>query len=112
VDSSHRLVTVDVVQFFVGKAAATAAARDHADEVPPPNDVWIRNESNVLHTVYVASTAPITVNVLGAVITHSTVKDLRVSLARLREFPNLNAGIFWLSVEHGIVTRIAEQYLP
>jgi hypothetical protein len=112
VDSHRRLVTVDVVQLFLGKAAATAASRDHAAEVPPPNDVWIRNQSHRLRALPVASTAPITVNDLGAVITHSAVKNLHVTLARLGKFPNLNDGIFWLTVRHGVVTRIAEQYLP
>jgi hypothetical protein len=50
VDSHRRLVTVDVVQLFLGKAAATAAAQDHAERVPPPNDVWIRNQSHLLRT--------------------------------------------------------------
>ena len=43
VSSRRRLVTIDVIQLFLGKAATTAAAQDHISEVPPPNDVWIRN---------------------------------------------------------------------
>jgi hypothetical protein len=112
VRSQRRLVTIDVVQFFLGKAAATAAAQDHASEVPPPNDVWIRNQSHLLRTLPVASTAPITVNVLGAPVTHSAVKNLPVTLTRLGQFPDVGHGIFWLTVQHGVVTRIAEQYLP
>ena len=112
VDPYRRLVTVDVVQLFLGKAAATAAAQDHAEKVPPPNDVWIRNQSHLLRTLSVTYTAPITVNTLGAVITGSAVKNLQVTLARLGQFPDLNGSIFWLTVRHGVVTRIAEQYLP
>ena len=112
VDSHRRLVTVDVVQFFLGKAAATAAAQDHAAEVPPPNDVWIRNTSHKLRALHVTSTAPITVNVMGAAITGSAVKDLHVTLKQLGGFAHLDAGVFWLTVRHGVVTRIAEQYLP
>jgi hypothetical protein len=112
VDSRGRLVTFDVVQLFLGKAAATAAAQDHAERIPPPNDVWIRNQSHLLRTLFVTYTAPITVNDLGAVITHSSVKNLQVTLARLGQFPDLNGGIFWLTVRHGVVTQIAEQYLP
>jgi len=111
-DSPRRRVTIDVVQLFLGKAAAAAAAHDHAAEVPPPNDVWIRNESHLLRTLPVRPTAPITVNVLSAEITHSAVKNLPVSLTRLGEFPDLDAGVFWLEVEHGVVTRINEQFLP
>jgi hypothetical protein len=94
------------------EGSATAAAQDHAERVPPPNDVWIRNQSHLLRTLSVTSTAPITVNDLGAVITHSSVKNLQVTLARLGQFPDLNGGIFWLTVRHGVVTQIAEQYLP
>ena len=112
VDSPRRLVTVDVVQLFLGKAAATAAAQDHAEKVPPPNDVWIRNQSHLLRTLSVTYTAPITVNTLGAVITGSALKNLHVTLARLGQFPYLSGSIFWLTVQHGVVTQIAEQYLP
>jgi hypothetical protein len=52
------------------------------------------------------------VNDLSAAITHSAVKNLRVTLARLGQFPDVNDGIFWLTVRHGVVTRIAEQYIP
>jgi hypothetical protein len=112
VNSGRRLVTVDVVQLFLGKAAATAAAQDHASEVPPPNDIWIRNQSHLLRTLPVASAAPITVNTMGAYITHSSVKNLPVTLTRLGQFPHLDSGVFWLTVRHGVVTRIAEQYRP
>jgi|SRR5664280_1955327 len=111
VDSYRRLVTVDVVQLFLGKAAATAAAH-HAEKVPPANDVWIRNQSHLLRTLSVTSTAPITVTDLGAAISHSAVKNLHVTSARLGQFPDLNGGIFWLTVRHGVVARIAEQYMP
>jgi len=112
VNSRRRLVTVDVVQFFMGKAAATAAAEDHAPEVPPPNDYWIRNKSHLLRTLRVAPTAPITVNTMGATITGSATQDYRVTLTRLGQFRHLDSGIFWLTVRHGVVTRIAEQYRP
>jgi hypothetical protein len=112
VNSHRRLVTVDVVQFFMGKAATIAAAQDHAAEVPPPNDYWIRNTSHSLRTLQVAPTAPITVNTMGATITGSATKNLQVTLTQLGRFPHLDAGIFWLTVRRGVVTRIAEQYRP
>ena len=111
-DAGHRLLTVDVVQFFTGKAAASAAAADHAPEVPPPNDYWIRNSSPALRTLYVSTTAPITVNVLGAAITGSATQNLQVSLSKLAGFPGLGDGLFWLTSEHQVITSIAEQYLP
>jgi hypothetical protein len=112
VDSHRRLVTVDVVQLFLGKAAATAAAEDHAPEVPPPNDVWIRNKSHVLRTLTVASKAPITVNNLGAASTDTTVKNRPATLAGLQRFPYVKSAVCWLTIQHGVVTRIDQQYLP
>ncbi|HYO19372.1 MAG TPA: hypothetical protein VES02_11980 [Dermatophilaceae bacterium] len=112
VSSTRRLVTFDVIQLFLGKAAATAAAQDHASEVPPPNDVWIRNVSHLLRTLPVASGAPITVNVLSASITGDSTKNLPVTLTRLGQFEDLKTGVFWLTVQGGVVTRIVEQYLP
>jgi hypothetical protein len=112
VSSPRRLVTFDVVQLFLGKAAATAAAQDHAPEVPPPNDVWIRNVSHRLRTLPVAAAAPITVNVLSAPITGDSTKNLPVTLARLGRFKDLEMGVFWLTVRRDVVTGIAEQYLP
>jgi hypothetical protein len=112
VNPRRRLVTVDIVQFFMGKAATIAAAQDHAAEVPPPNDYWIRNTSRKLRTLPVASTAPITVNAMGATITGSATKNLPVTLTQLGGFPHLDAGIFWLTVRRGVITRIAEQYRP
>lgn len=112
VDVAHRTLTVDVVQLFLGAAASSAAAADHAPEVPPPNDVWIRNQSPTLRTLYVTTTAPITVNVLGASWTHSATTNVAVSLTRLAGLPGLHDAYFWLTVEHGVVARVAEQYLP
>ena len=34
-----------------GAAAAVAAQQDGATEVPPPNDVWIRNENSLVRTL-------------------------------------------------------------
>jgi len=36
---------VDVMQLFLGDAAARAAQPYGSEQIPPPNDVWIRNTS-------------------------------------------------------------------
>jgi hypothetical protein len=112
VDPAARTVTVDVVQLFLGKDAARAAAEDHAAEVPPPNDVWIRNQSSRLRTLSVAPAARITVNVHGADESGSSVKDTSISFDKLAQVRDLASGVFWLTVKDGVVTRVAEQYLP
>ena len=112
VDAAGGRVTVDVVQFFFGEDATRAAREDGAEEVPPPNDVWIRNSSRALRTLPVAPAAPITVNVHGAAESGSATKNIAKSLAELADIDGLENGIFWLTVADGQVTRIAEQYLP
>ena len=112
VDVSRRLITVDVVQLFLGTAAASAAAEDKAPEVPPPNDVWIRNESRRLRTLPVAPGTKITVNVHGASVSGSATKDIRVTLTQLAAIPGLADGIFWVNIRATTVIRIGEQYLP
>jgi hypothetical protein len=112
VDAAGGRVTVDVVQFFLGEDATRAAREDGAEEVPPPNDVWIRNTSRALRTLPVARGAPITVNALGAPESGSATKNIAKTLAQLAEIDGIEDGIFWLTVADGQVTRIAEQYLP
>lgn len=105
-------ITVDVVQIFFGEDAARAAAEDHAAEVPPPNDVWIRNTNSQLRTLPVRQGAPITVNVHGAAVSGSATRDIPRTLPQLATIDHLSDGVFWVTVSRGEVTRIAEQYLP
>jgi hypothetical protein len=112
VDTVRRRLTVDVIQFFIGEEAATAAREDHAPEVPPPNDIWIRNVNTRLRTLPLEPTATIIVNVHGADRTGSTVEDIQISLAQLARVERLGDGVFWLTLAKGRVTRVAEQYLP
>jgi hypothetical protein len=107
-----RRITVDVVQIFFGADAIRAAEEDHAAEIPPPNDYWIRNENSRLRTLTVASNAPITVNVHGAAESGSATTNIAKTLPELARLDHLDAGIFWLTVSGDRVTRIAEQFLP
>jgi hypothetical protein len=112
VDPNRRTITFDLIQFFTGDAATKAAAED-GKESPPPNDYYIRNVNPRLRTLPVAADAPITVNVLAAQSTGSATKDVSVTLAKLASyFPNSGTPPFWITVEQGQVTRIAQQYLP
>jgi hypothetical protein len=112
VDPDQPSITFDLIQFFTGDAATKAAAEDH-EESPPPNDYYIRNVNPRLRTLPVRDDAPITVNVLAAQSTGSSTKNVSVTLAKLATyFPNSGTSPFWITVEQGQVTRIAQQYLP
>jgi hypothetical protein len=111
VNLANRTLTVDVVQFFTGDAAANAAREDGASEVPPPNDYWIRNANPTLRTLPVSADATITVNTLAGQTSGDSAKDVTVSLEQLAGY-NLADHLFWLTVDGGTITRIAEQFLP
>jgi hypothetical protein len=111
VNVDGRALTVDVVQFFTGTAAADAARQDGAAEVPPPNDYWIRNASTLLRTLPLAADADITVNTLAAQTSGDPTKNQSVDLAQLARY-NLADHLFWVTVDAGTITRIAEQFLP
>jgi hypothetical protein len=112
VDPGQQTITFDLIQFFTGAAATKAAAEDNK-ESPPPNDYYIRNVNPRLRTLPVGADAPITVNVLAAASTGSSTKDVSVTLAELATyFPNSGTAPFWITVEQGQVTKIAQQFLP
>jgi hypothetical protein len=106
-----RTVTLDLVQFFTGPAANKAAEEDHAAEVPPPNDYWIRNANMLLRTLTVGTSARVTVNTLAAEETGSADKDVKVSLTKLASY-DLSNHLFWVTVRGDTVTRLTEQFLP
>jgi hypothetical protein len=110
VDAGQRTITFDLLQFFTGEAAAKAAAED-GEESPPPNDYYIRNVNPRLRTLPVAAGAHITVSSLAS--SSNPTKDVSVTLDELAGyFPNRGADPFWITVEQGQVTRIAQQFLP
>jgi hypothetical protein len=112
VDAANRRITIDVVQFFTGEAANRAAEEDGSEEVPPPNDYWIRNTNPRLHTLSVTPGARITVNTLAALETDHATKGVPRTLTQLGTLIKSCCGLFWITVHDGRVTRIAEQFLP
>jgi hypothetical protein len=112
IDVGARQVTIDVVQFFTGTAAATAAQEDGAAEIPPPNDYWVRNKNTLLRTLSLAPDARITVNTLAAEETGNSRKDVVISLETLASYGDLTGRLFWVTVAGNVLTVVAEQYLP
>jgi hypothetical protein len=112
VDPDRRTITFDLIQFYQGDEATREAARDH-QESPPPNDYYIRNLNPRLRTLPVWADAPITTNTLTAGYTGSATKNVRLPLDRLAiVLPHDGGGLFWITVRHDQVVKIAEQYLP
>jgi hypothetical protein len=113
VDPDRRTITFDLIQFYRGDDAAREAAKDH-QESPPPNDYYIRNSNPRLRTLPVRADAPITCNTLTAGYTGSATKNVRVPLWRLAIVMQAthSSPPFWITVHHGEVVKITEQYLP
>jgi hypothetical protein len=113
VDPDQHTISFDLIQFYWGEDATREAAKDH-QESPPPNDYYIRNINPRLRTLPVRSDAPITCNTLTAGYTGSATKDIRLPLWRLAIVMQAthHSPPFWITVHHGQVVRIAEQYLP
>ena len=112
VDPDRRTITFDLIQLYWGDDATTEAAKDH-QESPPPNDYYIRNVNPRLRTMSVWADAPITCNILTAGYTGSATKNVRLPLDRLAiVLPHDGGGLFWITVRHDQVVKIAEQYLP
>jgi hypothetical protein len=112
VDPDRRTITFDLIQLYWGNDAASEAAKDH-QESPPPNDYYIRNTNPRLRTLPVRADAPITCNTLTAGYTGSATKNVRLPLDRLAiVLPRGGGGLFWITVRHDQVVRVAEQYVP
>jgi hypothetical protein len=108
VDPGRRTIRFDLIQFYWGDEATREAARDH-QESPPPNDYYIRNVNPRLRTLPVRADATITVNSLGL----GSETDQPVSLARLATLVRAPGWPpFWITVRHGQVVRIAQQWVP
>jgi hypothetical protein len=106
-----RQITVDVVQFFTGDDAVKAAEEDNAEEIPPPNDYWIRNANSRLRTFAVAADAPITVNTLGFAESGGATENIAKTLPELAKL-DYETRLFWVTVSGDRVLKIAEQFLP
>lgn len=110
VDPDERMITFDLIQLYLGADAAREAAKDHKEFT---NDHYIRNVSPRLRTLPVRADATVVVNTLAAELTDSAIKDSPVTLAKLATwFPRTGGPPFWITVEHGQVVTIAEQFIP
>ncbi len=112
IDPAKRTIVVDVVQFLTGQAAEDAAKED-GNEVD--NDYYIRNQNPTLRTLTYPSTVPIVVNTLTAEETGSATKDTSITLAKFSAYFDTGDAqqlLYYLTLSHGVVVKINEQYVP
>ena len=108
VDPAVRLITFDLIQLYFGEEARREELKDHDTQYPAPNDVYLRNVNPRLRTLPVPAGA--TISVLD---NDFAATDGSVSLTKLAAvLPRQNSMPFWITVRHGQVVKIVEQYIP
>jgi hypothetical protein len=114
VDADASSVTFDLACFFYGDAANEAAEEDGFDEIPVPNDYWIRNEVHTTRVVPFDDEA--VVHTLGADIEDEPFETVSVEdwLGLKKRFimcPG-DSCLVWLYVNGDHITELVEQYTP
>jgi hypothetical protein len=108
VDRAKGTIRFDLIQLYFGEEARREELKDHDTQYPAPNDVYLRNVNPRLRTLPVRAGATITV--LDA---DYAATDAPVSLATLAAvLPRQGSMPFWITVDHGQVVKLAEQYIP
>jgi hypothetical protein len=120
VDLEGLALEFDLAYFLTGEEA-NAAAEEHGDEVPVPNDYYIVNDNPKIRTLGVAPDLEIVLFDWD----RCCEETISGSLEGLAEAINGGEPVtvdghlyqgplspYWLTVEGGAVTRIEEQYLP
>ena len=108
VNSAGGSITFDLIQLYFGEEAIREELKDHDTQYPAPNDVYTRNVNPRLRTLPVRASATITVldNDLAPVKEPVSLATLAAVLPRQGTMP------VWITVHHGQVVKIAEQYIP
>jgi hypothetical protein len=101
-------IKFDLACWYFGDAATIAAAED-GEESPPPNDYYIRNESDRIRTITLADRAEVTYYPDGDPNNVIVVEYL--GWADLVEQRGYELGV-WLTIEDGVAISIEEQWVP
>jgi hypothetical protein len=119
VDVADSEVTFDLIQFLTGDEATEAYREDTDDpEGIPENDYYIRNDLPRVRVLPVDPSATVTVVRLGEASGAGSVPWSFETLPdHLADEPGPPDGRlawnpYWLTLEHGEVVAIDEQYLP
>ncbi len=98
----------DLACLYIGDAAEAAAAED-GEESPPPNDYYVRNESDQIRMLTVHSDTPVTWYPSGD--PNDEVTGTYAGWIEFLATQESYLGI-WITVENGVVTETAEWWVP
>jgi hypothetical protein len=102
-------IEFDLACWFTGDAAARAAAED-GEESPPPNDYYVRNDSDTLRTVPIGAGAEVIWFPEFGDPTSEATTTYEDWIVAIEERGFLVAS--WLTIEGGEVVSIREQWVP
>ena len=114
---SRPVITADYALMLTGTAAAKAATA-HGDESPPPNDYYIVNDNKLLRKLPVTPgiTVTVTTNDDGTSDPTGHIVTFAKWAAAYAAPDDTNASLrdapYWVTINNGVVTKIAQQYLP
>lgn len=99
----------DLACWFTGDAAIIASAED-GEESPPPNDYYVRNQSDLIRELQVGPDVPVDFYPDG-----DPANYFVTTFAEWDSLADDRGGFFfgvWVTIEEGDVTRIVEQWVP
>lgn len=115
-DLSKRTVSFDKIDFLTGEDAKKEWKKQNptSTDDTPPNDYLIVNNNPLLRTLPIAKDVTVGIADLtdGLVMKKTTLAALPAHLAPMKTPTQLSGNPFWLTVQAGRVTGIAEQYVP
>ena len=112
VDPGRRTITFDLIQLYFGDEAKREQLKDEDTQYPAPNGHYIRNVNPRLRTLPVRADATITVITLAWQGPNYSDRNVSVSLTKLATYMPTRGVPFWITVRHGQVVKIAEQFIP
>lgn len=101
-------ISFDLACLLTGEAAEAAATED-GEESPPPNDYYVRNESDEVRVLAVRPDTPVTWYPSGD--PNDEVKGTYTEWTEFLSTQESYLGI-WVTIESGAVTEIAEWWVP
>jgi hypothetical protein len=107
--SDNRSMKFDLVEWLTGDAAKKAYLADNPGQTDgPPNDYYIVNKNPMLRTLSISASVVVIIYPLGPGDPQQTVITGLSTAFNGR----LDASMVWLTVDHGIVTKIEQQWVP
>jgi hypothetical protein len=109
IDVAGHTITFDLIELYLGTAAAVEWKKDHpgATEVPPLNGHYMRNNNPKLRTLPVAADVVVK-TVEGGDPSHPAT----LAFADLPAYVASHGRTYWITVSGGTVTLMEEQFFP